>query len=563
MESTNCFQRLTRSRSGAAATGVVLASLLSSACVCSPASSPLPNTTADAGGLPRDRDAGGLPDDGSAPGASDAGLPDDRGGFQAGFAQRVISPTLVDTWIDSNGNGAYEPNAGDTYVDNNSNGVFDAYWLAGFGLGRPAKSVHDPMIAAAAVFDDGKKRIGFVVIDSIGFMYDDVGDVRKRLPASLKIDHLVVVSTHDHEVPDLQGLWGPRAGVTGVNATYQEFVKSNMVATVADAVNAMKPAEIRAIEREVSPVGLMSDTRDPLVYDSNLRILEVRERVSHTPLGQIINWANHPEALWASNTEITADFPGYIRDGVGSGIVYPDGLKRKGHGGVTLYINGAIGGLLAPIDTLSIKDRFLNQTFTTPSHEKARALGYTVADEALTALETSQKPFDPVGTLGLNTKKVDLVVGNLTLLAAVELLQVLKRTVDYDGLTPIIHTEVNLITVAGNSILTIPGEAYPELVVGGIESPVGSDFGGAPVEVPAWRSLMPGKPDAVKMVFGLANDSIGYIIPRSQWDTGAPFTYGRTTAPYGEGNSVGAETAPALHRAVTETCTQAKTGGKP
>jgi hypothetical protein len=498
-----------------------------------------------------------------APAAPDTGNPDLLSGLRAGFAREVISPNVVDTWIDSNNNGAYEPNAGDRFIDNNANGNFDAFWMAGFGLGRAAKSVHDPMAAVAAVLDDGKKRIGFVVIDSIGFMYDDVEDVRKRLPAALKIDHLIVVSTHDHEVPDLQGLWGPSTGITGVNQAYLEFVKTKMLSAVSGAVGAMKPAEIRAIERPLSPAGLIADIRDPIVYDPDLRILEVRERGSRAPLGQIVNWANHPEALWGSNTEVTADFPGYVRDGLDRGIVYPDGLKRKGHGGITLYVNGAIGGLMAPTNTLAIKDRFLNQTFTTPSHEKARALGYTVADEALTALETSVTPFDPVGTLGLYVKKVDLPVGNLTLLGAVEILQILKRTVDYQGITPIIHSEVNLLTVGNNSILTIPGEAYPELVNGGIESPAGADFGGAPVEVPAWRSQMPSKPGAIKLVFGLANDSIGYIIPRSQWDTAAPYTYSDTSAPYGEANSTGPETAPRLHQAVTEVCAQAKIAGTP
>jgi hypothetical protein len=481
-----------------------------------------------------------------------------EGGFRAGFAREEISPALTDTWIDSNGNGAYEPGNGETFVDGNGNKQFDAYWLAGFSLSRPANSVHDPMVAVAAVFDDGKKRIGFVVIDSIGFMYDDVEDVRKRVDPSLRIDHLVVVSTHDHEVPDLQGLWGPSDTETGVNAAYLEFVKSKMVSAVGAATRAMRPAELRAIERPLSPNGLMVDSRQPVVYDSDLRILEVRERGTGKALGQIVNWANHPETLWGKNVEISADFPGYVRDGIDRGIVYPAGVKRSAHGGITLYVNGAIGGLMTPIESLPIRDRFLNQTFTAPSHDKARALGYAVADEVLSALASSSLAFDSAPALALWVKKLDLPVGNLKLLAATEGLGIVKRTVDYDVLTPIIHTEVDLLRIGNTSILTIPGEAYPELVNGGVESPAGADFGGAPVEVPAWRSLMPGAGAAtMKMVFGLANDSIGYIVPHSQWDENAPFSYSRDSAPYGEGNSVGPETAPLLHQAVREVCKQA------
>lgn len=71
----------------------------------------------------------------------------------------------------------------------------------------------------------------------------------------------------------------------------------------------------------------------------------------------------------------------------------------------------------------------------------------------------------------------------------------------------------------------------------------------APVEVPSIRELMGGK---FKFVFGLANDEIGYIVPKSQWDTEAPYTYGRKDSPYGEVNSIGPETAPTLHRNLKE-----------
>jgi len=96
---------------------------------------------------------------------------------------------------------------------------------------------------------------------------------------------------------------------------------------------------------------------------------------------------------------------------------------------------------------------------------------------------------------------------------------------------------------------TIPGEVYPEIINGGIEAPEGRDFNIDPVEVPPVREMMPGK---YKFVFGLANDEIGYIIPKSQWDADAPYTYDRKDSPYGEQNSPGPETAPALHRNLQE-----------
>ena len=53
----------------------------------------------------------------------------------------------------------------------------------------------------------------------------------------------------------------------------------------------------------------------------------------------------------------------------------------------------------------------------------------------------------------------------------------------------------------------------------------------------------------MNMLFGLANDQIGYIIPKSQWDEKAPYTY--NDKPYGEENSLGPQTAPLIHDALS------------
>ena len=53
----------------------------------------------------------------------------------------------------------------------------------------------------------------------------------------------------------------------------------------------------------------------------------------------------------------------------------------------------------------------------------------------------------------------------------------------------------------------------------------------------------------LNMIIGLANDEIGYIVPKSQWDTKPPYAYDREKPQYGEFNSFGPEVAPQLHKA--------------
>ena len=268
-------------------------------------------------------------------------------GFRAGFARMSITPELPDTWTDADGNSVYQPDQGDTFEDGNGNGTFDAVWLAGFHQNRPAQAVHDSIYAIATVLDDGETRLAVVVLDAIGFFYDDVADVRAQLPAAWSIDHTVIASTHSHEVPE-----------------------------------------------ETIPIPLQNQ-----------------------------------------------------------------GLAQA-----------AQAGLIDRTDD-----------------------------------------------------------GSMT-------------------------SEINLITLGEAWIVTIPGEIYPEIINGGIETPAGADFPSEPVEVPPIRAMMRG---GVNLIFGLANDEIGYIIPKSEWDVDAPYLYDADKAPYGEVVSPGPDTAPVIHRAVQRLIAQA------
>jgi hypothetical protein len=95
----------------------------------------------------------------------------------------------------------------------------------------------------------------------------------------------------------------------------------------------------------------------------------------------------------------------------------------------------------------------------------------------------------------------------------------------------------------------IPGELYPEIAYGGIESPKGQDFAISALETPPLMAMTKAK---YVFLLGLTNDEIGYIVPKSQWDEAEPFTYQYTHQPYGEINSCGPETAPTIHAAFKE-----------
>ena len=112
--------------------------------------------------------------------------------IQIGFGKIPITPEIIDTWNDMDGNAKYEPEKGDTYNDLNSNGEFDAVWIAGFHHLRPAQGIHDDIWARVMVLDDGQTRMAIVGLDVIGLLHDDIVDIRKTLPEHLQIDYTII-----------------------------------------------------------------------------------------------------------------------------------------------------------------------------------------------------------------------------------------------------------------------------------------------------------------------------------------------------------------------------------
>jgi hypothetical protein len=207
-------------------------------------------------------------------------------------------------------------------------------------------------------------------------------------------------------------------------------------------------------------------------------------------------------------------------------------------------MNGAVGGLMCTHPSLGVVDPFTGEELKKPSFEKALAEGNQLSMLALDAMENPSEIIEKAGiSLVVRTLKLPIKNKIFRLGAALGILN--RGTAGWMKM----RSELAVLKIGEVSIVTVPGEIYPEIVNGGVEAPEGADFGIDPVEVPPIREMMPGK---YKFIIGLANDEIGYIIPKSQWDVKAPFAYGREKAQYGEVNSLGPETAPILHQNIKE-----------
>jgi len=470
---------------------------------------------------------------------------DPQGEIQVGFGKRVITPSVVDTWNDVNGDAKYDPADGDSYNDLNGNREFDAVWIAGFHNSRPAQGIHDDLWARTIVFDDGETRLAIVALDVIGFLHDDVVDVRNALPDELNINYVIISSTHTHEGPDLVGIWGGSILKSGVDPDYLTYVKNQIVGSIENAVIQLKPARLKFAKELNQAAEFVIDSRDPQVEDPGIRIIQAIDMEVDTTLGSLISWANHPETLWSDNLLISSDFPNYVRKSVEEGVKKGSKVLAEGIGGISVYVNGSIGGLMTTRPQLAIPDPFSGEPIKGATFEKAEAQGQQIGLLMLHALENEQAVEIDQTNIKLQAKTISIPLANKNFKLGFALGVIKHGTTGWMN----VRTEVSAFQIGPATFITVPGEIYPEIVNGGVVSPSGQDFEISPIETPSLRSLMGGE---FKFVFGLANDEIGYIIPKSEWDDEPPYLFDKNNSPYGEVNSIGPEAAPIIYNSLVD-----------
>lgn len=411
-------------------------------------------------------------------------------------------------------------------------------YLAGFGHNRKATEVHDPLMVRAVVMADGDEKIALVTVDVVGLFLETVETIREQLP---DFKYVLVSATHNHEGPDTMGLWGATPFTSGVDPEYMKKL-------IAGCVNAVKAADKN---RQVAAVHigaardpeLLHDSRLPIVKHDELVVLHFRDPRTGQSRGLLVQWNNHPEVLDSKNTQITADFPYYV-------VKY----LRESHKCPVAYFTGTVGGLMTPLG-LPVKDD-KGQALADGTFEKADRYGFLVAQLAEKALKNSVPitltPFD------IRTRNILIPVENKNFQLGFQIGVLKRKMYVWDGSpTPkkwsetkdikqpvAVKTEVGYLQLGGLEVAAIPGEIYPENVLGKVQNPAdpGADFPDASMEPAIYAQLK----SQHRMLIGLANDELGYFIPKRQWDVKEPFCYGLKKAQYGEINSVGPEAAPII-----------------
>jgi hypothetical protein len=232
--------------------------------------------------------------------------------------------------------------------------------LEGYGGpdgGQISTAVHDDLHARSVVFDDGTTTAAIVACDLIAIDRRLSEPVRALVHEATGIapDHLMVSATHTHQGPQ------------GIGAHRDPAPREETARKIADAVIAahasMRPCVLKAGAGSVDtisqnrrhPDGPRDDAVNVLLFDSP----DPRE----APIASITNFACHATVMYGTNTEISADYPGYASATV----------RHALDGAPALFLQGACG---------DVNPSWIEQRFGEPER-----VGSIVGSEAVRRLQ--------------------------------------------------------------------------------------------------------------------------------------------------------------------------------
>jgi hypothetical protein len=248
--------------------------------------------------------------------------------------------------------------------------------------------------------------------------------------------------------------------------------------------------------------GVSKNIRRDDSIDRELTVMAVRAVSNMKPIATLVNFACHPETLWSDNRLITADFPGYLCQRV-----------EKEWGGVSLYLNGALGGMVTVDVGVDKKWRELH-TF-----QEARRVGEALAVRVLEGL--SKANHSPVSRMHVQKRELAVPLENWRFRAA-RWLGIMHRSLKGNQ----VLTEVWSMDLGEAKLITVPGELLPNL---GLKL----------------KERMGGK---YRFLLGLANDELGYILSREDYHDDL-YAYERSM-------SIGPEIGPRVYGALTDLLSQ-------
>lgn len=354
----------------------------------------------------------------------------------------------------------------------------------GMGAPSPAKIKEGELTTRAMVFRAGSETVAVVSVDVLGFPAV-LGDRARKLVPRLAPENIIIGSTHTHSAPDCYAYPDGKGGHTG-SLEYMQFVSEQVAAAINEALDRMKPAELRVASGEAKGK-IAYNYYAPDLYDRRVSVLQVRA-LDGQAIGTLVNYAIHPEVIGSGQGILSPDLVGPLYDSI-----------EKAAGGMALFMNGAQGGMVTADNRNLDQPRDALRGYWNDSRTWSECLriGGLLASESLRVIDTAAWQKSPV--LQNHSAEVRFPVESNDMWQVVE-----HSPLQYPhNADRTIGTRINLVNLGNAQILTIPGEALPNIGF-------------------YLKRKMRGEHN---FLFGLTNDAFGYILTKVDFNSFPRYQY--------------------------------------
>jgi hypothetical protein len=354
------------------------------------------------------------------------------------------------------------------------------------GLGRPlpTKEKRGELTARAVVFRKGQVTIAVVALDLLGFP-SVLGDRVRAQVTRISPQNILIASTHTHSAPDCYAFPDGKGGHTG-DLKYMDFVCDKAAEAVNAAIDRLEPAALKVATAEAQGK-IAYNYYAPDLYDRRMSVIQAISSQGKT-IATLVNYAVHPEVLGNAVGILSPDLVGPMCAKIEATV-----------GGTALFVNGAQGGMITADnrDLNQPKDPARAVWVDARTWEECLRIGHLMASEALRIVKDAPKQSDP--SLFCDAITVRFSVDSLLMWAVV-----VGSPLNYPhNADQSIKARINLVNLGTAQILTIPGEALPNIGF-------------------YLKRKMRGRHN---LLFGLTNDAFGYILTKVDFQSFPRYDY--------------------------------------
>jgi hypothetical protein len=345
----------------------------------------------------------------------------------------------------------------------------------GVGPSHPVSRKIGELTVRALVFENDGTRVAICSTDFLGFPGVLCSKVRRQVPG-IEPNNILIAATHNHSGPDCYGF--PNAdGKTGADIEYLNSVCKKLADAINEAVGELQPAHVKIATGKAQGKIAYNYYAEKL-YDPRCNVIQFLDS-QDKPLATFVNYACHPEVIGADQGILSPDFVGPLYDHI---------TQRTG--GVGIFVNSALGGMVTA-DCRGPDGRDMR------TWDECIRIGNLLADESLRIVADAAIRKDPKLFCGCTS--IEFPVDNQMLLAVVK-----ASPLGFElGEKGTVTTQVNVVNIGDAQMLTIPGEALPNIGF-------------------YLKRKMHGTSN---FLLGLTNDAFGYILTKVDFNSFERYNY--------------------------------------